>query len=72
MDKGFWETISAIALAIVGVAALALIVSKNANTTGVIGASGNAFTSALSTALSPVTGATSNTSPYGISAFPIG
>lgn len=56
MDKGFWETLSAIALAIVGVGALAVIVSKNANTTGVISASSQAFTSGLATALSPVTG----------------
>lgn len=42
--------------AIVGVAIIATLVSKNANTAGVLSAGGSAFSSALSTALSPVTG----------------
>lgn len=54
----FWGTLSAVALAIVGVAVLAIIVSNNANTTGVIGATGTAFSNALGVALSPVTGGT--------------
>lgn len=44
--------------AIVGVAIIAVLVSKNANTAGVIQSGGSAFSSALGTALSPVTGAT--------------
>jgi len=44
--------------AIVGVAIIATLVSKNANTAGVIQAGGSAFSSALGTALSPVTGQT--------------
>lgn len=55
-QQDFWGTVSVVALAIVGVASLAVIVSKNANTTGVITASGNAFTNALGVAISPVTG----------------
>lgn len=43
-------------MAIIGVAMLATLVSKNANTTGVIKASSNAFNTGLGTALSPVTG----------------
>lgn len=43
-----------IALAIVGVAVLAVIVSRNSNTTGVIDSATRGFTSSLSTALSPV------------------
>jgi len=43
-------------MAIVGVAIIAVLVSRNANTTGVIQASGNAFSGSLATALSPVTG----------------
>jgi arginine exporter protein ArgO len=65
-EHDFWGTLSVIALAIVGVASLAILISKNANTTGVITASGNAFTNALGVALSPVTGGGSG------STFPIG
>ena len=50
------EEISTILLAIIGVAILAVIVSKNANTTKVIESSGKAFSQALATAISPVTG----------------
>jgi|HubBroStandDraft_5_1064220.scaffolds.fasta_scaffold10230_4 hypothetical protein len=42
--------------AIIGVAIIATLVSKNANTSQVIQAGGSAFSSALGTALSPVTG----------------
>jgi hypothetical protein len=41
---------------IIGVAIIATLVSKNANTTGVLQASGAAFSQSLGTALSPVTG----------------
>lgn len=46
-----------IATGVLGVAILALLVSKKANTAGVIGAGGSAFSNALGVALSPVTGA---------------
>ena len=45
-----------IALAIIGVAFLATLVSRNANTAGVIGASGHAFSTALTAAEGPVLG----------------
>lgn len=45
-----------IALAIVGVALLAVLVSRQANTTGVIGASGNAFAKSLGAATAPLFG----------------
>lgn len=45
-----------IALAIVGVALLAVLVSRNANTAGVIGASGSAFSQGLLAAEAPVLG----------------
>jgi hypothetical protein len=51
MDK-----VATIAVAIIGVATLAVLVSKKANTSGVISSAGNAFTSALAVAVSPVTG----------------
>jgi hypothetical protein len=63
----FWSTLTAIALAITGVATLALIVSNNAQTSQVISATGNAFTNALGVALSPVTGGSSSGA-----IFPIG
>jgi hypothetical protein len=51
MDK-----VATIAVAIIGVATLAVLVSKNANTSGVIDSAGKAFSGALSVAVSPVTG----------------
>ena len=51
------ETVVTIATAIVGVALLALLVSKKSNTAGVIQAAGSAFGNALGVATSPVTGA---------------
>lgn len=45
-----------IAVAIVGVALLATLVSKNAQTPQVISAAGSAFSSALTAATGPVTG----------------
>ena len=42
--------------AIVGVAFLSVLVSKNSNTSGVISAGGSAFAQDLATAVSPVSG----------------
>jgi len=50
------DTIVTIAVAIIGLATLAVIVSKRANTTSVISSFGNAFNSILKTTISPVTG----------------
>lgn len=50
------EQIVVVALAIVGVAVIAVILSRNSNTTGVITAAGSGFSQALSAALSPVAG----------------
>lgn len=58
--NGAMEKIVTIAVAIVGVATLAVLVSKKANTSGVITSAGNAFSHALATAISPVTGGNSN------------
>lgn len=54
-----------IALAIVGVALLAVLVSRNANTAGVIGASGSAFSQSLLAAEAPVLGSTIGQMQYG-------
>lgn len=51
------SAIVTIAVAIVGVATLAVLVSKNANTSAVISSAGTAFSGALSAATGPVTGA---------------
>jgi hypothetical protein len=45
-----------VALAIIGVATLAVLVSKNANTANVISSIGNAFNSSLKAATSPISG----------------
>jgi hypothetical protein len=50
------EQIVTVAVAIVGVAILAVIVSKNSNTAAVIKSTGDAFSNALSVAVSPITG----------------
>jgi hypothetical protein len=50
------EEIATIATAIIGVAILAVIVSKNANTSAVIKSAGDAFKGSLGVAISPVTG----------------
>jgi hypothetical protein len=59
----FGDQIVAILTAIIGVAILAVIVSKNSNTTNVIGAAAQGFSEALSTAISPISG----NSGFGIS-----
>jgi hypothetical protein len=50
------ESIVTILTAIVGVAILALLVSKKSNTSGVIQSAASGFSNALATAVSPVTG----------------
>lgn len=51
------ESIVTIAVAITGVAILAVLVSKKSNTAAVIQAAGSAFGNSLAVAVSPVTGA---------------
>lgn len=55
--------------AIVGLAIIAVLVSKQANTAGVITSGGSAFAQAVTAAVSPVTGGSSNfnfSSPAGL------
>lgn len=54
----FWNSTVTIALGIIGIAALALVVSRQAQTPQVLQAAGAAFSGALSAAEAPVTGAT--------------
>jgi hypothetical protein len=65
-EHDFWGTLSVVLLGIIGVGALALLISRNATTGSLISATGSAFTNALGMALSPVTGGS------GSSTFPIG
>jgi hypothetical protein len=51
-----WGGIVTILVAIIGVATLSVIVSKNANTSAVIGAGFSGFSQALGAAVSPITG----------------
>jgi len=53
------ESMTTIAVAIVGVAILAVLVSNKSQTASVLGAAGSAFSNALSAATGPVTGAVS-------------
>ena len=57
MDRDLFNGLTTVTLAIVGVALIAVLVSKNANTGGVLDAYGNSFSQLLSTAEAPVTGA---------------
>ncbi|MDE2102816.1 MAG: hypothetical protein KGL39_36565 [Patescibacteria group bacterium] len=64
------EAIVTIATAIVGVAILSVLVSRNSQTPNVLSAAGNAFSTALGAATAPVTGGgmafpTGNLSSFG-------
>ena len=67
------EAVVTILTAVVGVAIISVLVSQKSNTTGVLQAGGNAFSSILGVAVSPVTGAistpTSSLGAYGGSGF---
>lgn len=67
MKNELLTSLVTVATAIVGVAILAVLVSKNANTSGVITSAGGAFASALNAATSPITG--NSFSGGGVSAF---
>lgn len=53
---GFMREVGGIALAIVGLAIIAVIVSRNAQTPEVIGSAGRAFSGAIGAAVAPVSG----------------
>lgn len=58
MHNNLWEPIVTIAGGVIAVAILAVLVSKNAQTSSVIGSAGSAFSNVLSAATGPVTGST--------------
>ncbi len=56
MGGSIIRDVASIAGAIVALAALAILVSRNSNTTGVINSTSSAYNTALATAEGPVTG----------------
>lgn len=58
MGGNLTDSIVTILTAVIGVAILAVLVSRNANTSGVISSASKGFSGILGTALSPVTGST--------------
>lgn len=71
MTKDLFDSLTTIAVAIVGIAILAVIVSRNAQTPQVIGSAGQAFSGAIGAAVSPVTGG-GMMGGYGMSNFGMG
>lgn len=60
------EVIATIATAVIGLAILAVILSRNSNTAGVMGAAGEAFATVMNAATSPVTGVNMNGGSVGL------
>lgn len=56
MENQLVTSVVTVLMAIIGVAIIAVLVSKQANTTGVISAGAAGFSQSLATALSPVVG----------------
>jgi len=54
------ESVTSIAVAIIGIAIIAVLVSKQANTAGVITGAGQALSTDIQAAVAPVTGGTFN------------
>ncbi len=54
--KGFFQEVGVVLTGIIGLAIIAVIVSRNAQTPQVIGSAGDAFANALQAAVSPITG----------------
>ena len=67
-NSEMWQTVGAIMLALIGVASLAVFLSKNSNTSGVITAAFQGVATGLGAAEAPITGASDaslSTSSYG-------
>ena len=60
MSSDVIQAIAAIFAGITGVAIIAVLVSRNSNTSEVIRSAGSAYGSSLAVALSPITGGGSN------------
>jgi hypothetical protein len=68
MGNQLINSVVTVAVAIIGVAIVAVLVSRNANTSGVISSASQGFSTALGTALSPVSGS----GGLGLGGFPGG
>lgn len=55
--SNFMESVSSIALAVIGLAVVAVIVSKKSNTIGVVQSAASGLANNIGVAVSPVTGA---------------
>jgi drug/metabolite transporter superfamily protein YnfA len=60
MDRDLFNGLTTVSLAIVGIGLIAVLVSKNANTGGVLSAYGNMFAAMMTSAEAPVDGSTNN------------
>jgi hypothetical protein len=64
MSDKLGTTLLAVALALISTATIAALFSSKANTANVIKAGGNAFSTAILAAVSPITGTTPNISSF--------
>ena len=60
MDRDLFQGLFNVTALVIGVALIAVLVSKNSNTSGVLNAYGNAFSTLLGTAEAPVASGSSN------------
>jgi hypothetical protein len=60
-SSSFGGVISGLVVGVITVAIVAVVLSRNANTAGVIGASGSGLASVIGAAVSPITGGASST-----------
>jgi hypothetical protein len=60
--NGIGQNIAAFAASIIGLAMVAVILSKNSNTQGVLSSAGSSFSGIIGAAVSPVTGGSSGSS----------
>lgn len=72
MNNPVLESFFSIFLAIVGIAFVAILISKKSNTAGVLQAFGSAFSNSLGTAISPVTGSSMSINTSYPSSFGLG
>ena len=66
MSSDLIHSLAAIVAGITGVAVIAVLVSRNSNTSGVIASAGSAYSSSLAVALSPITGGQNNSLGAGL------
>ena len=70
MGEQLVSSVVTVSVAIVGLAIIATLVSKNANTANIVSAGGSSFSQALTAAVSPVTGGGLNVAgTYGSSGY---